>query len=245
MFENSADLYDTIYLAWKDYAREAETLTGWIRARRPGATTVLDVACGTGEHARHLGAHGFVVEGADLNGELLAVARAKSADSAFYQTDMLEMDLGKRYDAVLCLFSSIGYVKSEANLRRAMERLAAHAAEDGGLVVVEPWFEPGAMTDGRVSVNVAESGGAKVVRMVHTTLKDGLSVLDFEYLIGTGGGIERRSEVHELGLFSEEAMRSAMAAAGLEVELDREGLMGRGAYIGTKRAGLSGQRSRS
>jgi SAM-dependent methyltransferase len=245
MFDKSTDLYDAIYLAWKDYGREAGKLAGWLRTRRPGATSVLDVACGTGEHARHLHAHGFQVEGVDLSPEFVRVARAKNPGSSFHHMDMLEMELGKRYDAVLCLFSSIGYVKTEANLRRAVERLAAHAAADGGLVVIEPWFEPGAMTDGKVSVSVAEgSGGAKICRMVHTKLRDGLSVLDFQYLIGTEQGIERRSEVHELGLFHADTMRSAMVAAGLHVEYDAEGLMGRGVYIGTRQEGLSGQRSR-
>jgi hypothetical protein len=159
--------------------------------------------------------------------------------------DMLELDLGKRYDVVLCLFSSIAYVKTEVNLRRAVERLALHAAEDGGLVIIEPWFEPGDLTDGKVSVQVAERGDAKVCRMSRTTLRDGLSVLDFEYLIGKPEGIQRRSEVHELGLFSAESMRSAMSAAGLEVEVDSEGLMRRGAYIGTRSGGLSEQRSKA
>ena len=237
MFEESTDLYDTIYLAWKDYAREAEKLAGWIRARRPGATSVLDVACGTGEHARHLERLGFDVGGVDLSADFVKIAQAKNPGCSFRRMDMLDLDLGRRYDVVLCLFSSIGYVKTDANLRRAVERLAFHAAEDGGLVVIEPWFEPGAMTDGRVSVSVVESGDAKVCRMVRTTIRDGLSVLEFEYLIGTPAGIQRRSEVHEMGLFSAESLRSAMSAAGLEVEHDADGLMGRGSWIGTRRRG--------
>jgi hypothetical protein len=158
--------------------------------------------------------------------------------------DMLELDLGRQYDAVVCLFSSIGYVKTEPNLRRAVGRLAAHASDDGGLVVIEPWFEPGAMTDGRISVNVAERGAGKVCRMVRTTLRDGLSVLELEYLIGSEKGIERRSEVHEMGLFSSEAMHAALRDVGLDVEHDAQGLMGRGTYIGRKRGG-TGQRSRA
>jgi hypothetical protein len=68
-------------------------------------------------------------------------------------------------------------------------------------------------------------------------------VLEFRYLIGRPNGIEARSEVHELGLFSSDTIRQAMSHAGLEVELDPEGLMGRGVYIGTRRGALSEQRS--
>jgi SAM-dependent methyltransferase len=236
MFDESTDLYDLIYLAMKDYAREAEGVAEMIRARRPHASTILDVACGTGEHVRHLRRVGFDVEGVDLNPAFVEVARAKNPGAIIHQGDMVELDLGWRYDAVVCLFSSIGYVRTEARLRRALERLADHVVE-GGVVIVEPWFEPTVITDGKVSVRVGEDAGRTVCRMTRTRVEDGVSVLDMEYLIGTPEGIERRSEVHELGLFSADVMRNAFAAAGLSVEYDPEGLMGRGIYIGARGSG--------
>ena len=50
MFTKSAQWYDAIY-AWKDYTREAERLHALIQQHaRQHATTLLDVACGTGQH---------------------------------------------------------------------------------------------------------------------------------------------------------------------------------------------------
>ena len=241
MFDASAHLYDAIYLRLKDYAREAEHVAGWIRSRRADASSVLDVACGTGEHARHLSRLGFDVEGVDISPDFIGIARWKNPGAVFHVADMTELALGRSYDAVLCLFSSIGYVKTEPKLRRAVERMAAHVGE-GGLLVIEPWLTPGVITNGKVSVTVAESSERTVCRMTQTRLEGDVSVLDFEYLIGLPSGIERRSEVHELGLFTPEQMTRAMTDAGLAVEHDAEGLMGRGAYIGTKRAVRSGQR---
>ncbi|MDH4044261.1 MAG: class I SAM-dependent methyltransferase, partial [Gemmatimonadota bacterium] len=66
MFSESGDLYDRIYTAMKDYAAEAAAVAQVIRAHLPDARDVLDVACGTGEHARHLtAAHAFRVDGVD------------------------------------------------------------------------------------------------------------------------------------------------------------------------------------
>ena len=47
MFSNSAHFYDAVY-SFKEYAAEAERLHALIEERAPGATTLLDVACGTG-----------------------------------------------------------------------------------------------------------------------------------------------------------------------------------------------------
>ena len=53
MFANSAHLYDAVY-SFKDYRAEAEQLRDLIEERSPGASTLLDVACGTGKHLEQL-----------------------------------------------------------------------------------------------------------------------------------------------------------------------------------------------
>ena len=77
MFTRSATLYDLIY-SWKNYRREVDHLLAIIHARVPGAKTILDVACGTGEHLRYL--PDFDRTGVDLDAELLRIARTKLPD---------------------------------------------------------------------------------------------------------------------------------------------------------------------
>lgn len=67
MFSETPELYDAIYLAVKDYADEAKRIAHLVKTIAPRATSLLDVACGTGEHARHLhDAHGYDVSGLDI-----------------------------------------------------------------------------------------------------------------------------------------------------------------------------------
>jgi ubiquinone/menaquinone biosynthesis C-methylase UbiE len=49
MFNESSKYYDLIY-GFKDYRRESAFLCSLIRRVAPDAGTLLDVACGTGEH---------------------------------------------------------------------------------------------------------------------------------------------------------------------------------------------------
>lgn len=236
MFSESADFYDLIYGRFKDYRAESERVAKMIRERNPAAKTILDVACGTGEHARHLRELGFYVDGVDVDPRFVELARRKNPSGRFFCQDMVELDLDDTYDAVLCLFSSVGYLRTEERLRASIERLARHVVE-GGLVVVEPWFGPGEMEDGYIAMHTAEREDIKVCRMSRTTIEEEISRLEFEYLVGRREGLERRREVHELGLFTRAQMERAFHDAGLEVDYDPEGLLGRGLYVGRKVVG--------
>lgn len=230
MFTETAELYDLIYSTFKDYAAETSALAALIRREHPQAQTILDVACGSAEHARLLARdHGFDVDGLDLDPAFVAIARGKLRGDV-YEGDMTSFTLPTRYDVVQCLFSSIGYVRTLENVRRALERFRDHLAP-GGVILVEPWFAPGILEHGRVSINTAQSDAVRVARMAHMEVDGRLSRLRFEYLIGNASGIERASEVHELGLFTTEEQLGAFEDAGLTATHDPAGLDGRGLFI--------------
>src|SRR5581483_10962704 len=92
VFTRSTHLYDAVY-SFKDYAAESARLHELIQARRPGAATLLDVACGTGAHLEQLG-RWYEVEGVDVDPEMLEVARARLPGVPLHAGDMRELDLG-------------------------------------------------------------------------------------------------------------------------------------------------------
>jgi SAM-dependent methyltransferase len=228
VFSRSARLYDAVYASIRDYPREAAELERLIQQRRPGARTLLDVACGTGAHLEHL--TGYEVEGLDLDPEMLGVARERLPNVPLHEGDMADFDLGKRFDAVVCMFSSIGYVRTEERLRSAVASMARHL-EPGGVLVVEPWLSPEAWVDRHVGAVFVDEPELKIARMNVGQREGNLSIFEFEYLVGTPNGLERFNERHELGLFTVEQYLEAFRAAGLEVDHDPEGPMGRGLYI--------------
>lgn len=230
MFTESAHLYDLIY-SFKDYDAEAARVRELVmRAGGPGEGTLLDVACGTGKHAAAFRAH-YRVEGVDLDENLLAEARRRLPDVAFHHGDMRDFDLGRRFDMVTCLFSSIGYVRTEEGLRAAVANLARHV-RPGGALVIEPWLSPDRFIDGTVDMRAYDEPGLKVARVTRCYLEDGMSVIHFHYLIGTPAEVTHAEERHVTGLFTRGQMTNAMESAGLRVTYDAEGLMGRGLYVG-------------
>lgn len=236
-YGRAAKYYDILYGAEKDYAAEADLLTGVIRAHVPDAASVLDVGCGTGAHGRHLIDRGFMVDGVDLDPTFVEIARGKCPEGEFHVGDMRSFKLARRYDAVVSLFSAIGYVRDEAGLNTTLRQMAQHVTPQG-VVVIEPWFEPGDLTHGRIMVVSGESNDTSVCRMSRTLVEDSISRLEFEYMVGSEAGIERISECHELGLFTEAQMKSAFMAAGLAVNRIDEAPMTRGMYVGQRdRAG--------
>jgi SAM-dependent methyltransferase len=234
MFTESAEIYDAIYAAFHDFDAEAEHVHALIRDRvQTGGLRLLDVACGTGLHWPTLSRH-YTIEGVDLDPGMLAVAARKFPNVPVHQGDMTDFDLGRRFDAVICLGSSVGYLRTTDRLREAARRFARHLLP-GGLLIVEPWFPPEMWEPGRLDLRCVDQPGLKICRVTISSQEGRISIMDFSYLIGTQAGVRHATERHELGLFTREEYLDAFRDAALEVEHDPIGLTGRGLYLGMRR----------
>jgi SAM-dependent methyltransferase len=168
-YAHSAQAYDLLHATrGKDYGQEASALTDCIRRRRPGARTLLDVACGTGVHLAALAGAGWDVEGLDLSDDMLAAARPRLPGVPLRAADMRTFRLGRRFDAVVCLFSAIGYMTTIDDLATAVANMGDHLVA-GGVLVVEPWFEPDDWLEGYVHAESAEAADLAVARASRST----------------------------------------------------------------------------
>jgi SAM-dependent methyltransferase len=225
------ELYDLEY-SFKDYEGECARIDEIARGHSPSARTLLDVACGTGKHLACLRTR-FDCEGVDLDPGLLGVARERLGDVPLHEGDMRTLDLGRRFDVVTCLFSSIGFVRDLDGLVAAARALAAHVA-DRGVLIVEPWLTPGVWQPGRPHVLAADTEGLALARVTVAGQQGTISTTAMYYTVGMPDGVEQWREDHELGLFTHDEMRAALEATGLTVEHDPEGLTGRGLWLGTR-----------
>ncbi|HEV8352664.1 MAG TPA: class I SAM-dependent methyltransferase [bacterium] len=234
MFTKSAQFYDAIYAAiGKDYAAEAVRLHDLIQTHtRSGGNALLDLACGTGAHLAEL-RRWYDVEGLDLDPQMLAIAAQRVPGVPLHQGDLADFSLPRSFDAVICLFSSIGYVKTDVRLKQALRTMARHTVS-GGIVIVEPWILPDRWETGHVGAVFVDEPKLKIARINTSERRDTLTTLEFHYLVGTPDQVVYFTEDHELGLFTHEQYLDAFRAAGLEPSHDAEGLMGRGLYYGVR-----------
>lgn len=225
-----AKFYDAIY-SFKNYEAETRRLHELISAykRAPG-NSLLDVACGTGGHLTFL-RNLYAVEGLDLSEEMLTIARQRLPETQFHRADMLDFDLGRKFDVVVCLFSAIGYVKTKQRLKQAIANMSRHLVP-GGVLAIEPWLSGETYQPGGLHGMFINQPELKIARLNLGAVRNGVSIIKFHCLVGTPEGIEYFTERHELGLFSEAEYLEAFAAAGLEIFYDEKGLMDRGLYLG-------------
>jgi SAM-dependent methyltransferase len=228
-YTSRPELYDLEY-SFKDYAEEAATLERVVRDRNPSARTLLDVACGTGKHLEYLRT-AFACEGMDIDEGLLHVARDRVPDVPLHQGDMRDFDVGRQFDVITCLFSAIGFVGGVDELAATAHTFAKHL-KPGGLALVEPWLTPDVWIPNRPHLLTHEEPELVLARATLSGLRDErVSTTEMHYLVATPGGVEHFVEHHDLYLFTNDEMRSAFEAAGLAVEHDPEGLIGRGLWI--------------
>jgi len=234
MYKDLAKYYDLIY-SWKDYKGESERIKKLIKTYKTSAgKKLLDVGCGTGKHLNYF-KDDFSCTGCDINNEMLEIARENVNDVHFTQADMITLDLKSNYDVIICLFSSIGHVKTYNNLEHTIKNFSNHL-EKGGVVIIEPWLIKSTNDAGRPGMTTYDAENIKIARLNTTKVEDDFSILEFYYLIA-----ERNKDIvyffekHELGLFDTNKFLNYMIKAGLKSEFLKDGLMeGRGLYIGRK-----------
>jgi len=101
---------------------------------------VLDLCCGQGRHSLELARRGFRVVGVDLSEALLYVAQQRAEREGlpltFLHCDMREIDFFAEFDAVINMFSSFGYLESEAEDEKVLSKIA-QALKPGGKLLLD------------------------------------------------------------------------------------------------------------
>ncbi|MGY5766068.1 class I SAM-dependent methyltransferase [Brachybacterium sp. DNPG3] len=128
---------------WRRMAAAGQDIVGEARlidAMAGRGARILDAGCGTGRIGGYLAAAGHEVVGVDLDPELIAVAEADHPGSRWEVQDLATLDLRDedgqplRFDLQVSAGNVMTFLALDER-RPALERLAAHLAADGRLVV--------------------------------------------------------------------------------------------------------------
>lgn len=227
--------YDQIY-SFRDYLDESVRLQNLIIKYSPiEPLTILDVACGTGLHLKHL-SDDFACTGIDISKNMLKIARKNTKGITFKLGDMKNFCLKKEFDVITCMLSSIGYVKTQINLNKTLKNLYNHTSK-GGILFLEPSNANSFYVSGNPSITTYDGKSAKITRITVAKIKSTLAKLNM-YLVIAEKGKEPKYYIdnHKLGVFSIKDTLKAMRNAGFRSKFLANGLMtGRELLIGIKR----------
>jgi SAM-dependent methyltransferase len=142
-YQKYASLYDIFY-SDKPYKEEAKFIDDCFRQYGvPPINRVLELACGTGSHAMELEAIGYNITASDSSEEMIKFAKQKAnllkSKVNFCIQDMRSINSqGQPFDAIICLFDSIGYITSNKDLNKTFTGISEHL-RIGGLFIFEFW----------------------------------------------------------------------------------------------------------
>ena len=146
-----ASCYDRLYQE-KDYDAEVALIGDLFRrfAAQP-VRSVLDLGCGTGNHALRMAAEGFTVTGIERSPQMLAIAQAKATrlalDLELHAGDIRNVELQRQFDAALMMFAVLSYQTTNADVSSALQRARQHL-RTGGLLVFDFWYAPAVLALG-------------------------------------------------------------------------------------------------
>jgi SAM-dependent methyltransferase len=96
---------------------------------------LLDMACGRGRHVAGFEQKGLKVTGIDLSRESIQEARARCPQAELFVHDMRRTLATGGFQAVVCLFTSLGYSTDREDDQRSVNAAAEALAPGGALVL--------------------------------------------------------------------------------------------------------------
>ena len=136
----------------KDYAAECDLIERLFqRYALTAVSSVLDLGCGTGNHAFPMAARGYEVVGIERSQHMLAIAEQKLANNnlgklRFRSGDIRNLDLGQQFDAALILFAVLGYQLENRDVVSTLKTARRHLKTDG-LLIFDVWYGPAVLRE--------------------------------------------------------------------------------------------------
>jgi SAM-dependent methyltransferase len=209
VFGSYARYYDLLYQD-KDYISEAQFIHKLIQNNAPDATTILELGCGTGNHALLLAEAGYRVYGVDLSAEMLQYANERcdrvspelAARLKFSQGDLRQVRLDRKFDVVLALFHVISYQTTNEDLLAAFTTAKTHL-QPGGLFIFDVWYGPAVLSDPpTVRIKRFEDRSIQVTRIAEPIVYPNDNLVDVNYQIFIkdkhSHAIDELSETHTM-----------------------------------------------
>jgi len=222
-----AEQYDSLYGS-KDYKIECDLIEEAVRRfSTPKPISVLDVGCGTGEHAIEMARRGYVVTGVDLSQQMLDVATVKTAKQPYLERprwvcgDLRDFKTAEQYDMAIMMFSVVGYLTSNNDVLAGLRNIRRHI-KLGSLLICDFWSGPSVLTvlPGE-RVRVVQTQDGKIIRTASTALNIEKHTADVTFKMWTLAHdilVSETCETHHLRYFFPMEIQLFLSNAGFNLK---------------------------
>ena len=178
--------YDLLYQD-KDYNAEVDYIIQLIQKYPNKIETILDLGCGTGKHDKILCDKGYTIHGVDISEEMLNIAelrrKGRESELTFSQSDIAQLELGKKFDAIVSLFHVMSYQNTNDLLDRVFS-VAINHLNKGGLFIFDFWYGPAVLADPpRKKIKKLENETIQITRISETQMLAHLNRVDVSFNI--------------------------------------------------------------
>lgn len=187
VFDAYASYYDLLYRD-KDYLAEAEYVASLIHKHNPRATRILELGCGTGQHAVHLATLKHQILGIDLSQPMISKARANIPVGLEERISYLEGDIrnirsAQKFDAVISLFHVASYQTTNTDIHAMIQTAAKHLSS-GGIFIFDFWYGPAVLTEiPKIRIKRYVDNNYNLLRIAEPVLRENDNIVDVNYTI--------------------------------------------------------------
>jgi len=220
-YDKIAHLYDIMYNpdTGFDHMAQVQWVDDW-RAKLNLPKTVLDLACGTGQHLACFEALGYATFGIDASRRMLDVAARRLHNTPLQQGFFHSFRRAEEAPLITCFFNALGYNTNLSELRQALQNIRANLLDDGLLVfdvvcttAAEPVF----------NVRAFEGNGLQFSRtFIGIPTAEGFKSTLY-YVVFDGRSSEVIEETTLRGIFSASDIQTALAECGFVVLYEGSG----------------------
>ena len=189
---------------------------------RHGAQSVLDVACGTGQHAIAFAQRGYRVAAADQSEGMVARARANArrigAKLTVHRQGFADLvQLGQSFDAITCLGNSLPHAATEEAMRQSLAAMVG-CLLPGGLLILQQRNLARVLeqNDRFLPLETHSSGEEEWVFLRFYDLEVRPIRFNLVRMHRSSEGWEKHTSGVRLGTWDEVALENALRRAGME-----------------------------
>ncbi len=221
-----ASSYDLIYRE-KNYEAECDFIEALFRRySRHNIKNILDLGCGTGGHAIPLARRGYKVHGIDRSPEMVAIAKEKArAQGLFDRTsfeisNIQDINLKNKFDAVICMFAVIGYQTSNDEIFTTLQTVRKHLRLKG-LFICDFWYGPAVLRQRPGErIKFINKDGERILRIAkpEINIKDNIVSVKYHILrLKDDQLIEEEHELHQMRYLFKPEIEFMLSQAGMQL----------------------------